>query len=235
MKWHAKLHWRILIGLAAGLVYGIAATLLGWGAFTADWIAPFGTIFVNSLKLIGVPLVLGSLVTGVASLSDMRTLSRIGSKTIAIYVATTAIAVFIGLLLVNVVKPGERIPDDLREQLVATYADDVSTGSSNLAEAKEKGPLGFLVDMVPENFLGAASENSNMLQVVLVAIVIGICLVQLEEQQAKPLLDLFSSLSSLIIKVVDLIMVFAPYGVFALIAGTITSLSATIRPNWCIS
>ena len=89
MAWYNKLHWRIICGLVLGIVYGVVAAALGWGEFTSDWISPFGTVFLNALKLIGVPLVLGSLITGVASLSDIRKLSRIGGRTIAIYVTTT--------------------------------------------------------------------------------------------------------------------------------------------------
>src|SRR5690606_27105809 len=106
MTWYRKLHWQIILGLVLGLIYGVVAAASQWGEFTADWIAPFGTVFLNALKLIAVPLVLASLVTGVASLSDLRKLSRIGGKTIAIYLATTTIAVTLGLLLVNIVKPG---------------------------------------------------------------------------------------------------------------------------------
>ncbi len=93
------LHWKIIIGLVAGLVYGIISASAGWGSFTTDWVAPFGTIFINLLKLIAVPLVFASLVTGVASLSDTKKLSRIGGKTIAIYIATTVVSVSIGLFL----------------------------------------------------------------------------------------------------------------------------------------
>ncbi len=99
------------------IIYGVTAAAAGWVDFTSDWIAPVGMIFVNLLKLIAVPLVLASLVCGVASLSDLRKLSRIGGKTIAIYVTTTAIAVSIGLILVNVVKPGAWVPRDMRDRL----------------------------------------------------------------------------------------------------------------------
>ncbi len=225
MKWHAKLHWRIIIGLLLGLVYGIIAAIAGWTEFTDDWIVPFGTIFMNSLKFIGVPLVLGSLVTGVASLSDIKTLSRIGGKTIGIYITTTAIAVTIGLVLVNLVRPGDAIPDELQAELRESYSGDVEAGGAVLSEARERGPLAFVVDLVPENFFAAASENSNMLQVVVIAIVVGIGLVQLEEAKARPLIDLFDSLANLVIRLVDLIMKMAPLGVFALIAGTITDVA----------
>jgi proton glutamate symport protein len=225
MKWHAKLHWRIIIGLVLGLVYGIAAAIAGWTEFTEHWIVPFGTIFMNSLKFIGVPLVLGSLVSGVASLSDIKTLSRIGGKTIGIYIVTTAIAVTIGLVLVNLVRPGDAIPVELQAELRESYSGDVEVGGEVLSEARDRGPLAFVVELVPENFFSAASENSNMLQVVVIAIVIGIGLVQLEEEKAKPLIDLFDSLANLVIRLVDLIMLMAPVGVFALIAGTITDVA----------
>ncbi len=111
------LHWQIIIGLVLGLVYGILAANNGWGSFTSDWIAPFGTIFMSLLKLIAVPLVLSSLITGVASLSDLKKLSRIGGKTIAIYVGTTAVAVTIGLISVNMLEPGDKVPDQMKEKL----------------------------------------------------------------------------------------------------------------------
>ena len=103
------LHWKIIIGLVAGLIYGSFSASAGWGSFTTDWVAPFGTIFINLLKLIAVPLVFASLVTGVASLSDTKKLSRIGGKTITIYILTTTISVAIGLLLVNSFQPGGHI------------------------------------------------------------------------------------------------------------------------------
>ena len=120
------LHWQIIIGLALGLVYGIIATNSGWGSFTSDWIAPFGTIFINLLKLIAMPLVLSSLITGVASLSDIKKLSRIGGKTIGIYIGTTALAVTLGLISVNLIKPGDKVPDNMKEKLQLTYQKDAS-------------------------------------------------------------------------------------------------------------
>lgn len=225
MPWHRKLHWRIIIGLVLGIVYGVVAVVMGWGKFTSDWITPFGTIFLNALKLIGVPLVLGSLITGVASLSDIRKLSRIGGKTIAIYVGTTAVAVTIGLIAVNLVRPGDQVPDEVKRDLQATYSEEVARRDSAAQETRERGPLDMFVDMVPSNFFAAASNNRMMLQVVLVSILIGIGLIQLEEEKAKPMVDFFDSLAHVVIRLVDLIMKMAPLGVFALIAGTITSVT----------
>ena len=114
-------HWRILLALALGLVYGVVAAYAGWGEFTADWIVPFGTIFFRLLLFVAVPLVLASLITGIASLSDLNKLSRIGGKTIAIYLGTTVIALIIGLALVNVLNPGEFVPEGVRLSLQETY------------------------------------------------------------------------------------------------------------------
>jgi len=225
MPWYRQLHWQILTGLFTGLVYGVLAAANGWGQFTERWIAPFGTIFINSLQLIAVPLVLSSLVTGVASLSDLKKLSRIGGKTIAIYIATTAIAVTTGLLIVNLLQPGHQIPEEVRIDLQETYAGDVTAGAAAAGEAAERGPLQTFVDMVPENFFGAASSNRNMLQVVFVALFLGVGLIQVPAKTAKPLLDVFEGLSAVVIRLVDIIMLIAPLGVFSLIANTITTVA----------
>ena len=225
MPWYRKLHWQIIIGLVAGAIYGIIAAGAGWVQFTSDWIAPWGQIFMNSLKLIAVPLVLSSLVTGVASLNDLKELSRIGSRTVAIYLSTTAVAVIIGLLLVNILAPGERVPEATRATLQATYGADAETREEAAEVQRTRGPLDMIVDIIPVNFFDATSDNRNMLQVVFVAILIGIGLIQLPPDKAKPLLGVFEGLSLVIIRLVDLIMKIAPLGVFSLIADTITSVT----------
>jgi len=220
-----KLHWQIIIGLILGLIYGIIAANNGWGPFTAAWIAPLGTIFINLLKLIAVPLVLSSLITGVASLSDLKKLSRIGGKTIAIYVGTTAVAVTIGLISVNIIQPGDRVPDQMKEKLQKTYEKDATIKSGSAQNIKDRGPLQPVVDMVPNNFFSSASSNRNMLQVVFVAIFVGIGLIQIPKDKGKPVLDFFEGLNDVVIKLVDLIMLMAPIGVFALIAHTINKVA----------
>jgi proton glutamate symport protein len=225
MRWYRRLHWQIILGLVLGVVYGALAAAQGWTDFTRDWIAPFGTIFINGLKLIAVPLILASLVTGVASLSDLKKLSRIGGKTIGIYIATTVVAVTIGLVTVNVLRPGQQVPEAMRLELQETYAADASASEALAETAKERGPLQLLVDLVPENFFAAAASNGSMLQVVFISILIGVGLVQLPETKAKPLLDFFDSATALVLRLVDLVMLIAPLGVFALIASTITSVA----------
>jgi Na+/H+-dicarboxylate symporter len=219
------LHWQIIIGLVLGVLFGIVAAISHWGQFTQDWIAPFGTIFVNLLKLIAVPLVLASLVTGVASLADLTKLSRMGGKTIAIYLVTTVVAICIGLILVNTLQPGKSIPDDVAANLQATYQEEMEQRSGDVQLAKERGPLQPLVDIVPQNIIGAAGNNRNMLQVVFFALFIGIGLILVRNERTEVVLQFFQGLNDVIIKLVDVIMLIAPIGVFALIAGTITSIA----------
>ena len=219
------LHWKIIIGLILGLLFGILAASQGWGGFTNDWIAPFGKIFINLLKLIAVPLVLSSLITGVASLSDLKKLSRIGGKTITIYLVTTAIAVTIGLIAVNILEPGETVPEDMKIKLQNTYQSAASGKLEAAQEVKERSVLQPVVDMVPSNFFSSASNNRNMLQVVFIAIIVGIALIQIPKDTSRPVLEFMEGINDLVIKLVDNIMLLAPIGVFALIADTITSVA----------
>ena len=226
-----ELHWKIIIGLVLGLFYGIFAASQGLGDFTSAWIAPFGKIFLNLLKLIAVPLVLSSLITGVASLSDTKKLSRIGGKTITIYIATTAVAVTIGLVSVNILQPGDTVPEDMKLKLQETYEVAASGRLEAANDAKNRSFLQPIVDMVPDNVFSSASNNRNMLQVVFVAIIVGIALIQIPKNKGKPVLDFFEGINELVIKLVDNIMLFAPIGVFALIADTITSVAGNNLNN----
>lgn len=225
MPWYKQLHWQIIAALLLGLVYGIIAAIQGWGAFTSDWIAPFGEVFLNLLMLIAIPLILASLITGIASLADVKKLSRIGGKTIAIYLVTTTIALIVGLTIVNIMQPGSFVPPEMRAQLEQTYAGEVGERQDLAQDAADRGPLQPLVDIVPRNFFGAASENGNMLQVVFVAFLMGIGLMLIPRKKAEPLIHFFDSLNELVIKLVGLIMLTAPVGVFALIADTITGIA----------
>ena len=226
-----ELHWKIIIGLVLGLIFGVLAAANSWGGFTTNWIAPFGKIFINLLKLIAVPLVLSSLITGVASLSDLKKLSRIGGKTITIYIVTTAISVTIGLVSVNLLKPGDTVPEDMKVKLQETYKSAASGKLEAADQIKERRPLQPIVDMVPSNFFSSASNNRNMLQVVFEALIIGIALIQIPKNKAKPVLDFMEGINDLVIKLVDNIMLMAPIGVFALIADTITSIAGDNLSN----
>ena len=219
------LHWQIIIGLLSGLIYGIVSTKLGWGIFTDNWVAPFGIIFINLLKLIAVPLVLSSLITGVASLSDVKKLSRMGGKTVGIYIFTTAIAVTIGLISVNTIRPGDKVPQEMREKLQSEYNEAAIRKSENTQKIKNRGPLQPIIDMVPGNFFFSASNNRNMLQIVFIAIFIGIGLIKTPKNKGRPIKEFFQSLSDIVIKLVDIIMLMAPIGVFSLIAQTINKIA----------
>jgi proton glutamate symport protein len=225
MSWYRKLHWQILIGLFLGLIWGLIASQTGMAAFTLAWIKPFGTIFVNLLKLIAIPLVLASLVVGVARLNDITKLSRMGGKTIAIYLITSVFAISIGLTVVNVMQPGKTLPLETREELMMSYRDSVEDRDEAAGRVLERGPLQPLVDIFPENFVDAASDNSNMLQVVFIAIILGIGIIQIEKQKGEVLVNFFEAFNDVIIRIVDFIMMAAPYGVFALLATVIVELA----------
>ena len=216
------LHWKILIGMVLGVLLGfIASSIDGGKELVQDWIKPFGTIFINSLKLIAVPLILGSLIKGVSDLKDISKLSKMGGKTILIYILTTVIAVSIGLMLVNVIKPGNSISEKTRTDLVSNYTESTQKYKDQAASQKESGPLQALIDLVPQNIIGASSENKNMLQVIFFAIFFGIGLILIPEDKSKPVKDFFDGFNEVILKMIDLIMLAAPYGVLALLAALV--------------
>lgn len=225
MKWYKKLHWQIIIGLILGLIWGLVANLVGLNEFTTNYIKPIGTIFIKLLVLIAVPLVLVSLVTGVTSLNDTAKLSRMGGKTVGIYAITTIFAITIGLLTVNIMQPGKSLPPDTRDQLQQTYSESIDDRSETAKQVMDRGPLDFVVDIVPDNFIEAASDNSKMLQVVFVAILLGIGIIQIGGKKAETLVNFFDALNDVIIRIVELIMLTAPYGVFALMASLLIDLA----------
>ena len=220
------LHWKILIGMLLGLIFGfVMLQIEGGSGFTKAWIKPLGTIFVKLLKLIAVPLILASLIKGISDLKDVSKFASIGVKTIIIYVITTVIAISIGLTLVNVFNPGDGVSDATISKLTETYATNSSV-QGKIAEAnrqQQSGPLDFVVDMIPENAFSALSNNKLMLQVIFLAIFLGISLLLIGEKRAKPLKDVFDSLNDVVLKMVDLIMLTAPYAVFALLANVVVS------------
>ncbi len=223
-----ELHWQIMIGMVLGIIFGFAMTQISWGRdFVADWIQPLGSIFVKLLKLIAIPLILASLVKGISDLKDISKFKQIGVRTIVIYVCTTIIAITIGLLLVNILQPGDGISQETIDKLTTTYATD-SGVTSKIEEAsrqKDAGPLQFLEDMVPDNAIQAMSDNKLMLQVIFFTIFLGISMLLIGEKKAKPLKKFFDSLNEIVLKMVDLIMLTAPVAVFALLASVVASAS----------
>ena len=223
--WYKSLHWQIIIGLALGLIWGLIASVTGLVEFTSDFIQPVGTIFINLLKLIAVPLVLASLIVGVTSLNDVTKLSRMGGKTVAFYLTTTVLAITIGLLVVNIIQPGNTLPPGTQQELMAGYQQNLEGSSESAKQVLERGPLDFFVDIVPVNIFGAFSDNANMLQVVFLAVLLGIGIIQIPRERGEALITFFDSLNDVIIKIVDIIMLTAPYGVFGLMAGVIVDLA----------
>ncbi len=208
--------------MVLGVLFALLMINFEWGAqFVKDWIKPFGTIFINSLKLIAIPLILAALIKGITDLKDISSLSKMGSRTIITYVLTTVIAVSIGLIVVNLVKPGETITEETRNELVEAYAADAAAKKEANMEQQNKGPLQPLVDLVPDNIFEAARSNSNMLQVIFFAVFFGISLILIPEEKGKPVKDFFDGVNDVILKMVDLIMLAAPYGVFALLAALV--------------
>ncbi len=216
------LHWQILLGMIFGVLFGLLCSQFTWGqSLVIDWIKPFGTVFINSLKLIAVPLILASLIKGVSDLKNIAQLSSMGGRTIGMYLFTTLIAVTIGLTVVNVIKPGETLSESTRTELLAAYANDAAAKQSIAAAQKEAGPLQALVDLVPSNIFHAMGDNGNMLQVIFFALFFGIGLVLIPKEKAKAVKDFFDALNEVILKLIDLIMIAAPFGVFALLAALI--------------
>jgi Na+/H+-dicarboxylate symporter len=220
------LHTQIIIGLVLGLVFGLVVIKTSIpNAFTLDYIKPIGTIFINSLKMIAVPLVLASLIVGVSNLGDISKLSRIGGKTIGAYLCTTILAVTIGLVLVNVFQPGKSLPPETRESLMTLYEGDAGSRVGQAAELQKQSPLQPLVDIVPDNVFRATTDNAAMLQVVFFAILVGIALLKIPKSKAQPVIAFFDGLNEVIIQIVNFIMLLAPYGVFALMASLIVEIA----------
>ena len=216
------LHWRILIGMALGVLVALVLTQFTWGpALIGDYVKPFGTIFINGLKLIAMPLILASLIKGVSDLKDISRLSQMGLRTITTYVFTTVLAVSVGLSVVNIVAPGKQITQETRNELVQAYGSQAAKKQEQAEQQMQSGPLQALVDLVPSNIVGAASNNGNMLQVIFFALFFGVSLILIPESSAVPVKAFFDGLNDVILKMIDLIMSLAPYGVFALMAALV--------------
>ncbi len=224
------LHWKILIGMAAGLLFGAAASAIGAEWFVTDWVKPLGTIFIKSLKMIAVPLIVASLVKGVSDLKDLSSLSTMGGRTVALYLLTTVVAVTIGLLIVNLVGPGRGLDDATKQNLQESFADSagakIADAEDLMTQQEESGPLLPLIDMVPSNVIAAAADN-QMLQVIAFVVFFGVGMILVPEEKAAPVKAFFDGLNEVILKLIDLIMLAAPYGVFALLAALVVE-----APSW---
>ncbi|WP_149915221.1 dicarboxylate/amino acid:cation symporter [Sphingobacterium cavernae] len=217
------LHWQILIGIVGGILTGwLCIQFTGGTEFVIDWIKPFGTIFINLLKLIAIPLIIVSLIKGVSDLKDVTQLSGLGLRTFAVYILTTVIAVTIGLALVNLIKPGSFITEATREQMLQMFGGEVQQKVDQVTVVQEvRGPLQILIDIVPENIFHATTSNSNMLQVIFFSLLVGIAMILLPAKQIETFKNVLDTGNAIVLKIVDIMMMFAPYGVFALIVTLI--------------
>ena len=222
------LHWQIIIGMILGVFFGILAYHFSLNNFTNNWIKPFGVIFVNLLKLIAVPLVFASLIKGVASLSDISRLSKIGSRSIMLYLFSTILSVSLGLGLVNLVGPGNSFSNDKKIELREKYSSKADLKINDALLVESSGPLQFLVDVVPTNIFESASKNKNMLQIIFFAILFGISIIMLPKEKTEYVRGFFDGINDIILHIVDLIMKMAPYGVFALLASLVVDFGASV-------
>jgi len=219
---------KIILGMVIGVIWGLIAVFAGLKEFTLDWIKPFGTIFLNLLKLIAVPLIFVSLVKGISSLTDISRLSRLGIKTIGLYLISTLIATTLGLGLVNMLEPGDTFPKERQTELQERYEVDIEEKELSAEKVKEQSPLQFLVDMVPKNIVNAASNNRNMLQIIFFAILFAIAMVMIPSEKITTVKNFFDGFNEVILKIIDFIMAFAPIGVFALLAALIVEFSGDV-------
>ncbi|MGV9012779.1 MAG: dicarboxylate/amino acid:cation symporter [Flavobacteriales bacterium] len=259
------LHVRILIGMGAGVLWALLSSYMGWSRFNLDWIDPFGKIFINLLKLTAVPLVLFSIITGVAGMGEVRRLGKLGIRTLLLYLITTVMAVSIGLALVNLVQPGawghdvERLAnrvdyelwvqstpgvdkpldglciscepanralrDSLAEVRGTSVPNDWAKAGEDLVKGRgEAGPLQFLVDLVPGNIFSALAEM-QMLQVIFFAILFGVMLLLVKPEHGGPVNAVMNGLNEVFMKLVDVIMLAAPWFVFALMTGVVARMA----------
>ena len=238
------LHWKIIIGMLIGILWSIISSVLGLSEFTINWISPFGDIFINLLKLIAIPLVLFSVIKGISSISNISVLGGLGAKTLSVYLFTTVLSISIGLGLVNFIKPGQQIDISQRQINHASYKSWLSDKNTFLSSEegilsidkinkmkddadlqKKQGPLQFIVDMVPSNIFLSLTDNKSMLQIIFFAVFFAVVLVLIPDQHARPLMSLVDALNSVFLKMVDVVMMGAPFFVFALLAGVISKLA----------
>lgn len=232
------LHWQILIGMGAGLLVGLLVNAaaepiaaLRQQAPALDQAAGFlvalntflGDLFLRCLRFIAVPVVLFSLVVGASSLNDLRKLSRIGTRTMALYLSTTALAISVGLLLANLARPGRFLPAALRDRLAA----EVPAGVQEKVGAAAPSVWTTLLDLVPANPFAALAQG-QMLQVVVTALAIGAALTLVPAELSRPVIQAAQGLTEAIIKLVEAVMKAAPLAVFCLIAKVMAGMGLDV-------
>ncbi len=228
----SPLHTRILLGLLSGSVLGLLSNFLiasypvTQGVLT--WVldnlmAPLGQIFLRMLFMIVVPLVFASLTLGVAGLGDIRRLGKMAVATFGYFLMVTALAVTLGLVLVNTIKPGSRMDPATRDQLMQTFG---AQAEEKMTNRSQLGP-DFFVNIIPKNPIEAAGKG-DMLSLIFVAIITGVALTMIGEQSAAPFLRVLEAIGKVTGAIIDIAMKLAPVGVFCLI------FNVTARFGWGI-
>ena len=207
-----QLYTKILLALLLGIVAGL------WIGSSIGELKPIGDAFIRLISLIVVPLVFASLLVGTASLNDIRKLGRIGGKTIGYYLVTTSIAITIGLILANIIKPGTGLNSQTQAELFQNYQREAQNSLNKIAE--EPNITETLLDIIPKNPAESMAKG-RMLQIIFFAMLMGISLTLISEEKAKLIVNFFDGLNDAMIKIVHIVMKMAPYGVFALIAAII--------------
>lgn len=231
-----QLYTKITIGLLAGAAVGVAVNSAGL-ADSAAWttVLPVlnlvGNSFIRAITMVVIPLVVASLLLGVASLGDIRKLGRIGGKTMGYYLLTTALAISIGLTLATVVKPGSRISPVSRDALSAEYGGDAASRVEVAAQAPSFWET--LENMIPRNPIAAAAEG-NMLPLIVFVLIFGAAISLVVPERRDPLLRVVGAINDASMIVIDWIMKLAPYAVFALIAAVISRLGLEVLRSLAI-
>lgn len=208
-----------------GLIIGAGASSIGAEQVIIDWVKPLGIIFINLLKMIAVPMIITSLIKGVTDLGDITQFSKMGLRTVTLYLITTVVAITLGLLCVNLLKPGNKITEETRSELVSTFQEDAGVKIAAAESQQKQSPLQPLIDLVPVNLFAATSVNRNMLQVIFSVLLFSIGLLLVEPKHQAPVKSLFDALHEIVLTVVNLIMAIAPIGVFALLAALVAEIS----------
>lgn len=225
---YLPLYVKILIGMAIGLILGLIATSTGLTSYVTDWIKPFGEIFMRLLKLIAIPLVLISLIKGIGGLKDISKFATMGVRTLVLYVCTTIVAIIIGIGLVLAIKPGEMVSKETSATMYKNYSQSVTSKMENLDDLEKQGPLQSIVDIFPSNAIQAMGDNSLMLQIILIAILVGASMLLVGEEKCAPFMNFINSLDAIVLKVIDLIMNYAPIGVASLMASLVADSAGDI-------
>lgn len=213
--------------MVIGIGIGFAALAWHGEQFIGNWVKPWGKLFIMLLQLVAVPLVFVSLIKGVAGLKSVGQLSKLGLKTISLYLLTTFVAIFIGVALALSIKPGALFDLSFSQVAQEQFSEKVEVviGKSH----QDAGPLAFVFEIVPDNIFKALTDNRRMLQIIFFALLFGIAMLSIGKEKSKAVMDVIDSLQDIILKMIDFVIRTAPYGVAALMAGLVIDFSGDIR------